>query len=165
MIYADGCGKCLSKLKINFLSNTHCVVCNMSFSPEKNVLTVDSDKFLLIDCWMAQRGIDRGKYKHEVHTSCMKKNKKKVSDLVSENTSATSIEFGSSIETSSATPIEFRSSIETSSATPIEFGSSVATSSATPSTSIDYDQISHDLFSAVAFEEIKDDIPGHIPSM
>ena len=151
MIYADGCGKCLSKLKINFLSNTHCVVCNMSFSPEKNVLTVDSDKFLLIDCWMAQRGIDRGKYKHEVHTSCMKKNKKKVSDSVSENTSATSIEFGSSIETSSATPIEF--------------GSSVATSSATPSTSIDYDQISHDLFSEVAFEEIKDDIPGHIPSM
>lgn len=52
----------------------------------------------------------------------MKKNKKKVSDLASENTSATSIELGSSIETSSATPIEFRSSIATSSATPIEFG-------------------------------------------
>ena len=123
----------------------------MSFSPEKNVLTVDSDKFPLIDRWMAQKGINRGKYKHEVHISCMKKNKKEVSDLVSENTSATSIEFGSCIETSSATPIEF--------------GSSVATSSATPRTSIDYDQISHDLFSEVAFEEIKDDIPGHIPSM
>ena len=58
LIHADGCGKCLSKLKINFRSKTHCVVCNMSFSPEKNVLTVDSDDFPLNDCWMAQKGID-----------------------------------------------------------------------------------------------------------
>ena len=99
----------------------------------------------------------------------MKKIKKEVSDLVSENTSATSIEFRSSFETSSATPIEFRSSIETSSATSIEFGSSIQTSLATPiesrssietsfakpSTSIDYDQVFHDMFSEFAFEEMK----------
>ena len=53
LIHADGHGKCLSKLKINFCSKTHCVVCNMSFSPEKNVPTVDSDKFPLINHWMA----------------------------------------------------------------------------------------------------------------
>ena len=155
---ADGGGEGLPKLKINFRSKTHCVVCNTSFSPEKNVLTVNSDKLPLIDCWMAQKGIDPDKYKREVHINCMKnKIKKQVSDLVSENTSAPSVEFRSSIETSSATPVEFRSSIETSSATtstsietssattiefrsntetlsaaPIEFGSSIETLSATP---------------------------------
>ena len=70
---ADGRGEGLPKLKINFRSKTHCVVCNTSFSPEKNVLTVDSDKLPLIDCWMAQKGIDPDKYKREVHINCMKK--------------------------------------------------------------------------------------------
>ena len=148
LIHADGRGEYLPKLKINFRSKTHCVVCNSSFSPEKNVLIVDSDKFLPIDCWMAQKGIDPDKYKREAHINCMKKIEKEVSDLVSENTSATSIEFRSNIETSPATPFEFRSSIETlsatpstsietSSAAPIEFRSSIDTSSATPSTSIE----------------------------
>ena len=138
LIHADGRGKCLSQLKINFCSKTHSVFSNMGFSPEKNVLTVDSDKFPFIDRWMAQKGINPDKYKHEVHINCIKKIKKEISDLVSESTSATSIEFGSSIETSSATPIEFRSSNETL--------------SATPSTSDDYDQIFHDLFSEFAFK-------------
>ena len=53
VLNAYGHGKCLSKLKINFCSKTHCVFCNMSFSPEKNVPTVDSDKFPLINRWMA----------------------------------------------------------------------------------------------------------------
>ena len=61
LIHVDGRGKCLSKLKINFCSKTLCVVCNLSFSPEKNVLSVDSDKFVLIDCWMAQKSIDPDK--------------------------------------------------------------------------------------------------------
>ena len=74
LIDADGRGKCLSKLKINFPSKTHCVVCNMGFSPKKNVLIVDSDKLPLIGCWMAQKGIDPDKYKHEVHINCIKKN-------------------------------------------------------------------------------------------
>ena len=174
----------------------------MSFSPEKSVLTIDPDKFPLIDRCMAQRGVNLGKYKYEVHT-LMKIINKEVNDLVSENTSATSIECESSIETSSATSIEFRSSVETLSATPstsiealsatpiafrsnietsstapIEFGSSIETSpatsiesrpsietsSATSSTSIDYDQIFHDLFRKFAFEEMKGDIPCYIMS-
>ena len=69
--------------------------------------------------------------------------------MVSENSSAASIEFGSSIETLSATPIESRSSIETS--------------SATSSTSIGYGQIFHDLLTECEFKEVKGYIPGHIP--
>ena len=151
LIHADGHDKCLSKLKINFRSKTHCDVCNMSFSPEKNVLTIDSYKFPLNDRWMAQKGIDPDRYKYEVHINCMKKIKKEVSDLVSENSSATSTEFGSSIETLSATPTESRSSIETS--------------SATSSTSIDYGQIFHDLLTECEFKEVKGDKPGHIPGI
>ena len=69
-----------------------------------------------------------------------------------ETSSATPIEFRSSIETSSATP---STSIDTLSATPIESRSSIETSFAKPSTSIDYDQVFHDLFSEFAFEEMK----------
>ena len=32
-----------------------------AFNPEKNVLTADSDKFPLIDCWMTQKSIDPDK--------------------------------------------------------------------------------------------------------
>ena len=149
----------------------------MSFSPEKSVLTIDPDKFPLIDRCMAQKRVNLGKYKHEVHT-LMKIINKEVNDLVSENTSAASIECESSIQTSSATSIKFRSSVETSSTAPIEFGSSIETSpatsiesrpstetsSATPSTSIDYDQIFYDLFRKFAFEEMKGDIPCYIMS-
>ena len=82
LIHVDGRGKRLSKLKINFCSKTHCVICNIKFLPEKNVLTVDSDKFPLIDCWMAQKGIYPDKYKHEVHINCTKKIKKEVSNFL-----------------------------------------------------------------------------------
>ena len=45
----------------------------------------------------------------------------------------------------------------------MNLGQVLRPSSATPSTSTDYDQIFHDLFSEFAFEEMKGDIPGCIP--
>ena len=45
----------------------------------------------------------------------------------------------------------------------MNLGQVLRPSSATPSTSIDYDQFFHYLVSEFASEEMKGDIPGHIP--